>query len=371
MNIRKLFCGVLCLATLLGCSRDDAAEFEEPISNVPDFRVVGEDIENIYQFNYTASGETGELINLTQENNVALQYLELSQVNDLLTFYSFSAGSFSAVQRNAVTGVNNQLNNFYTVSEERSILWGANSESKLFLGFFSPQGSTNFGVRTIDIATDEVTDINIAFNVNIVFQAIYSNGKLILTYRDNLNSNKVAIINTQTNSLMRTIDFGPATTSIFIDDQGDIVIILSEGDENQEYQLYDFDTLDLKEQQAFLLDRLFAPGPLDASISDTKLFYIYSYSQPSPVLAAPAIYDFVNQENKIIDMIGIARQVEEDLEANIVLSAIAYKKEADVFLVGYGKQDGNILEGGVLIISSKGQLVDNINLPFAPTYIVE
>lgn len=371
MKIRKVFYWVLCVPLLLGCSRDDADEPAEQRSITPDFKVVGEDIDNIYQYNYTAALDDGELVNLTLENNVALEYLELSQVDDLLTFYSFSAGSFSAIQRNAVTGVNNTLNNFYTVNEERSILWGANSESKIFLGYFSPQGSTNFGVRSIDLATDVITDINIAFNVNIVFQSIYDNDKLILTYRDNLNSNKVAIMNTQTNALQRTLDFGSATTSIFIDGNGDIIVVLSEGDENQQYQIFDFETLDLKEQQPFFLDRLFAPGPLNASISQEKLFYVYSYSQPSPVLAAPAIYDFVKQENLIIDMIGIARQVEEDLEANIVLSAIDYKTEADVFLVGYGKQDTNILEGGVLVISSDGQLVDNISLPFAPTYIVE
>jgi hypothetical protein len=109
---------------------------------------------------------------------------------------------------------------------------------------------------------------------------------------------------------------------------------------------------------------------LEASFSGEKLFYIYSYSQPSPILSAPAVYDFVKQENNIIDMISIASRVEQDLGANIVLSAMEYKPEADVFLVGYGKQDGNILEGGVLVISAKGELLDNIMLTFAPTYIV-
>ena len=370
MIIRKMFCWALCGSILIGCSRDDGIETSDITSNIPDFILVGEDNDNIYQYNYNADQEDGELINLTLENNVPHLYLELSQVEDLLTFYSFSSGNFSAIQRNVVTGENNVLNNFYTVSSERSILWGANSESKVFMGYFSPQGSTNYGVRTIDLADDEVSDINIAFNVNTVFQSIYNKGKLILTYRDNLNSNKVAVMNTQTSALIRTLDFGTATTSIFIDDQGDIGIILSDNDENQEYQVYDFETLELREEQPFLLNRLFAPGPLDASISEEMLYYSYSYTQPSPILSAPAVYDFVAQENKIIDMIGIARQVEEDLMAKIVLSAIDYRSEADVFLVGYGKQDENTLEGGVLVISAKGQLLENITLPFAPTYIV-
>lgn len=371
MNFRKLFCWVLCGSILLGCSRDDNDELREETANIPDFRVVGEDNDNIYQYNYNAARDEGELINLTTENNVALQYLELSQVNDLLTFYSFSSGNFSAIQRNAVTGVNNVLNNFYTVSDERTILWGTNSESQVFMGYFSPQGSTNYGVRTIDLATDKITDTNITFNVNTVYQSIYNADKLILTYRDHSNTNKVAVMNTQTNALIRTLEFGSSTPSIFIDDQGDIVVILSDSDENQVYQIYDSETLALREERPFLLDRLFAPGPLEASISDEKLYYIYTYSQPSSVLEAPAVYDFVRHENNIIDMIGIARQVEEDLQANIVLSAIDYKTEGDVFLVGYGKQDANILEGGVLVIAAKGELLVNITLPFAPTYIVQ
>ncbi|MEX0288584.1 MAG: hypothetical protein AB3N14_05695, partial [Flavobacteriaceae bacterium] len=99
--------------------------------------------------------------------------------------------------------------------------------------------------------------------------------------------------------------------------------------------------------------------------------YINTYIQPAPIVAGPAIYDFMKSENSIIDMIAIANNVEQELGTPIVLSAIDYKKEGDVFLVGYGKPVGSSLEGGVLVISSVGVLIDHIILPFAPTYIVQ
>ena len=371
MKLRKAICYVLFCAFTLGCSKEDDGLPGETTSFIPDFKVVGEDIDNIYQFNYKANQNDGDIINLTTENNVALQYLELSQVNDLLTFYSFSSGNFSAIQVDAVTREEKVLSNFYTVSDERSILWGANSEDKIFVGYFSPQGSTNYGVRIIEQPGEEPLDINIEFSVSIVFQPLYYNGKLLLTYRDNQNQNKVSIMNTEANTLTGTLEFGGAKPSLFINEQGDIGVVLAMDDERQEYRVYDFETLELKHEQSFSLDRLFDTGPLSATESDDRLFYSYAYSQPSSVISAPAIYDFALNENSVIDMIGISQQVAIEQSANIILSAIDYKVEAKVFLVGYGKQDGNILEGGVLVISEKGELIENITLPFAPTYIVQ
>ena len=209
MNFRKLMWFSILGIFIVGCSRNDDLSSTEEDSNTPDFIVVGEDSENIYQFNYNADRGEGDLINLTLENNIRLGYLELRQVNDLLTFYSFSSGSFSAVQRNVITGANTVIDNFYTVSGERTILWGSNSETKLFLGYFSPQGSTNYGVRIIDMNTAAEIDINIDFSVNIIFQPLYSNGKLFMTYRDNQDLNKVAIINAETKYPLKHPGFWP------------------------------------------------------------------------------------------------------------------------------------------------------------------
>lgn len=371
MRPKILFWLFLSAGILLSCSKNGDTLPSDESSKIPDFKLVGEDAANIYQYNYIATLQDGEIINLTQENNIGLQYLTLRQVDDLLTFYNFSGGSFSAIQRNAVTGANGNYDNFYTVSDERSILWGTNSDRKLFLGYFSPIGSNNFGVRSFDLATDEESDINIEFKVNNVFQPIYSEGKLILTYRDQQNSYKVAIMDATSNSLLRTLDFGGANPSTFIDSNGDMAIILGKENNNHDYIVYDLETLNIVEERVFDLDRFFATGPLQAYFENEKLYYLSSFIQPSPVVAGPAVYDFISGENTVVDMIGIVQDLEQELQANITLSAFAYEKNGNVFIMGYGKQEGAILEGGVLLISSEGKLIDHIVLPFAPTYIVQ
>ncbi|MEX0289245.1 MAG: hypothetical protein AB3N14_09030, partial [Flavobacteriaceae bacterium] len=274
MNFRKRLWYAFLGFLVISCSGNDDFSPQGETSQTPNFTVIGEDSQNIYQFDYVADQADGELINLTQENNVRLGYIELRQVNELLTFYRFSSGSFSVVQRNVVTGDNKGIDNFYTVSGERTILWGTNSETKIFLGYFSPQGSTNYGVRIIDLNTDTEIDINIDFGVNIIFQPLYNNGKLFMTYRDNQDLSKVAVINTETNSLLSTLDFGSSSPSIFIDAMGDIAVVLAENSADQEYLVYDFETLNLIEERTFSLDRLFSPGPLEAKFFEEKLFYI-------------------------------------------------------------------------------------------------
>ena len=371
MNFREQLCYAFLYLLFVSCSGNDDFTPISETSKTPDFIVIGEDSNNVYQYNYTAEHANGDLINLTQENNIRLGYIELRQVNDLISFYRFNSGSFSIIQRNLKTGNTTGIDHFYTVSGERTILWGSNSETKIFMGYFSPQGSTNYGVRIIDVNEDMEVDINIDFGVNIIFQPLYSNGKLFLTYRDNQDLSKVAIINTETNTLLSTIDFGASSPSIFIDALGDIAVVLAENSADQAYLLYDFETLNLIEERAFSLDRLFAPGPLEAKFFEEKLFYINTYTQPAPIVAGPAIYDFLSSENSIIDMIAIADEVEQELESPIVLSSIDYKEDGNVFLVGYGKPDGSRLQGGVLVISSNGELINHIVLPFAPTYIVQ
>jgi hypothetical protein len=183
-RILGAFCLLIFSTFFLGCTNDDIKPEMASDDQMPDYTVIGQNFQSVYQYDYDGSLDEGELFNLTQESNINREYLTLRQVSQVLTFFSFAAGSFSAIQRNYVTGESTFLNEFYTVSNERSVTWGASSENKLFLGFFSPEGSTNYGIRTIDLATDQEVDLNIEFNVNDVFEPLYSDGRLLITYLD-------------------------------------------------------------------------------------------------------------------------------------------------------------------------------------------
>jgi hypothetical protein len=331
---------------------------------------LAQDLENLYQYSY--NGSTGEetTINLTEETGIGRQFLTLRQVDNLLTFYEFSSGSFTAIQRNVATGENSLFENFYTVSTEQSVIWGANSEDKFFMGYYSPRGSTNFGVRIIDPVANQSIDLRLDLNVANVYQPLYFNGRLFVPYLDGRTDYKVAIIDAVTYNIIKTLDFADAVPSILIDDSGDIAVITGSNGNRYGYTLYDFNTLELSARENFTLNRFFSPGPLDADLIDKTLYYLNFYAQPSLVEFGPAVYDFKKGENNIIDMISIAQDVQTKLQSTIKLTAFGYEAKANAFVVGYAVQDNSGLGGGVLIISREGKLLSNMMLPFAPIYIV-
>ncbi|WP_019671310.1 hypothetical protein [Eudoraea adriatica] len=358
----------------ISCTNDDNRPEMVSEEQMPDYIVIGQNFQSVFQYNYDGSQDEGELFNLTQESNINREYLTLRQVSQVLTFFSFAAGSFSAVQRNHVTGESTFLNEFYTISNERSVIWGASSENKLFLGFFNPEASTNYGIRTIDLTTEQETDLIIEYNVNDVFEPIYYDGRLLVTYLDQEANYKLAVLDTESNLIIRTFDFGKLVPSILINKDGEMYIFSGNSASDYELTLYDLQTLNVIQQDLFSINRYFLAGPIQsvASIYNEKLYYLNLYAQPSLIPFGPATYDFITKENVIIDMPSIVQQVQDELGLDIELTAFAYNEKSKTFLMGYAKfVNVETLEGGVLIISEKGRLLKNTNLKFAPTRFID
>lgn len=361
----------LLLATVLAsCVGNDDDPPAEPIPGTPDFTVLGEDTANILHYTYSATSGQGTLINLTETWNVPRQFITLRQVNKVLTFYSFASGNFSAVQFNSETGSSTAYDNFYTNTPERSVIWGANSEDKLLMGYYSPEGSSNLGVLIIDPQDGNNTELNIGFNTQGVFQPLYYDKKLIVPYLDAGDTYKAAILDPDQEVLLRTLDFGTAAPSMLFNNEGNLVIFTGIDRGKYGYTVYDFNTLDILEESAFTLNRYFSPGPLEADLIDGTLYYLNFYAQPTVVPFGPAVYDFEKDENRIVDMITIVQQVQDELQAPILLTAFGYQQEGNTFLVGYTKDGSTLFEGGILVISEQGELLDNIPMPFVPIYIV-
>jgi hypothetical protein len=372
MNSIRLLTGLIICLLLFACNSDDLASPDNSAQEIPNFKAVGEDLENIFQFNYNAESKDGELINLTTASSIVYNYLTLRQIDDVLTFFSFEAGSFSAVQQNAYSGINNFIENFYTVSNERSVTWGTVSNSHLIMGYFSPNGSPNFGVRTINISSGNTIDQIIEFNIDRVYEPLVYNDRLFLTFLDFQDNYKVVVFNTETQGVIKTFNFGEEIPSIFIDDIGDLNIIRGINDFDYTYSKYDFETFNLLEESPFTLNRFFAPGPLDAYIKNNKLHYMHFFVQPSELVFAPAVYDFAGSDSKILDMVGIVQMVEADLEQNIGLTSFGYDPASNTFLVGFAfSSTTSTLTGGTLIIDSNGTLLRTVELPFVPTYFIK
>ena len=366
-----VFAGIQLL--FLSCSNDDNIPIEIVEAKLPDYTVIGENFQGVFQFNYDGLNDEAEEINLTEDNNVLREYLTLRQVSETLTFFIFSAGKFSAVQRNYKTGETNFINEFYTNTNERSVIWGATSESKIFMANYSPRGSKNLGLRVIDLLSGEEDDLMVEFDVESVYQPLYAGGKLLLGYLDSRSNYKLAILDSNSNTLVKTFDFGQFAPSIFITEDNNIGIISGNNNSEYDFAIYDIDNLETLREESFILNRYFSPGAIQtqAQFLNEKLYYLNFYAQPSPVNFGPAFYDFNIQENTIIDMVTIAQEIKNELELNIEVSAFDYDKESNTFLIGYTTfESPDILKGGVLIISTESDLLEHQRLNFAPDYFV-
>jgi len=361
---------ILLVFQFSGCTKDDIPEAATP--KMLNFTAIGEGAESIYQYDFVSFSENGSLTDLTKELGLGSDYLTLREVGDMLTFYSFGSGSFSARQWNTKTGSKQTFENFYASNDERAITWGANNEELLFLGNYAPKGSKNLGVRTIDPNDGSEKDLFIENDIVEGYQPLYYKNKLFVTYLNDEAEYHIAVIEPTTNSILTNMNLGGFSPSILIDDQGNFVIVESKDGGGNSYSRYDIETLESIDGGSFELSRSFVPGYLNSEFIDNKLYFQNLYAQPSTLVFGPAIYDFETNTETIIDLVGIVAHFQEENKTSIVPISQGYDPTSGSFLIGYGNIDNiNELAGGVLAISEKGNLIGHVELPFVPTYFVK
>ncbi len=371
MKICGLSVSALLFLILFSCSKDDGGTIDGPSESVIDFVAIGEDTERVYQYSYNSANEIEEQLDLTQELGVSNTYITLRQKDNLLSFYEFDSGNFSLIQKDIATGFNATETNFYRENDERNILWGTNDENTIYLGFYEPEGSSNFGLLQIDNTTGSRTGLAIEEAIQMSFQPVYHRGKLWLTYLDLSNNYKIAIIDTESFSITRLLNFGAFLPNIFINDEDDVVVLKSIQGENYSYTVYDANSLEPGVEFSFALTRYFDPGFLNGRFIEDKLYYYVFYAQPADFRFGPAYFDLNSNEETLIDFISIALQVENELGKNIQLTSQGIDEENGTFLIGYANLNNSTsLDGGVIAVSFEGELLENIELPFVPTYFL-
>jgi hypothetical protein len=350
------------------CSKDDSDIIQEP-TVIPDVSFIGVDNENTYFYDFRAETEQGERANLTSELGLGPNFLTLRQSEQELSFYTFNSGKFSLLKKNLESSVTNTYIDFYTNTDQRSIVWGINTKSYVYFGFYNPKGSTNLSLRTISLETLEGTDISLEFNINTLYQPILIEENLFITYLDGQDRYKIVRYNTDTNTVGQTLDFGESSPSLFEDDLGNLVILKFAENGKVQMEIRDSRSLSIIKEQELALNQRFLPGPLNASLVGDNLYYQYTYQQPFIIDMGPAIYNINTSENKVLDFVGIIDDVEKELDVSINFITEYHDSEKNVFLASYQKFEE--LEGGALIISERGELLKNIELDFVPIYFVK
>ncbi len=367
------FIGLVCLGLFLwGCSNDDPVDDElESQAVVPDFQFLGEDEDSIYWYSYEAEEEVMTAQNLTQDDNLDRFYITLRQVGDVLSFFSLSGGSFSLFQKNIQDNNVTTVDSFISISGERSVIWGANTETQILIGYYSPPGSGEYGVRVLDVNTGNFIDTPLASNVFDTLEPLYFNQRLFTSYLDNNDRYHLVVFNTTDFSIIRSFDFGDQIPAFLIDDLGNFVLFRgSQGIFNKE--TYSLVNMELLMSDSFDLNEFFEPGPLDAYLVGNKLYYKSALVQPAPIEFTPAVFNFDSRIKQTTDILSIRETVIEQIGRNIIPTAFGFSTNSRVFLLGYAEvTTATSFDGGIIIISEEGDLLEVLELEVVPTYFIK
>jgi hypothetical protein len=364
----SVFLGLL----IWGCSNEDTIEQEQiDEQSLPDFQCIGEDFESIFLYNYDAGLESGSSVNLTQEDNLDRFYIALKQVSEVLSFFSFFEGDFSLLQKNVQDSSVSTFENFITESAERSVIWGANSENQVLIGYYSPRGSGKFGVRVLDAVTGTFVDTPLASNVFDTQEPLYFNQRLFASYLDNNDQYHLIVFNTVDFSIVTSFDFVDQTPSFLIDETGNFVLFLGDNGVFRK-EVYSVANMDLLRSDSFTINEFFQPGPMNAYLAEDKLYYQSALVQPAPIILTPAIYDFSNNQNQILDILSLRETVIEQIGRDINPTAFGFNAEKRFFFRGFAKVTTDTsFDGGIMVISEDGSLIEILELPFVPTYFIK
>lgn len=361
----------LCLITLLiSCSREDADNptVDEPIN----LTLIGEDLDKVYQYDYNSITDEGNQIDLSSELGITNYYLTLRQLDNEIFFFTYTNGAISLYQKNLMTSGVTSYPEFYNITSERSLIWGLSNETSVYFGLYKPFGSTNLALHIVSLETLEGFDISLEFGIKQLYQPLYHNGKLIITYRTGDENYKVVVFDTISNNMVKTFEFGTSNPSILITENGELAIFTQMESENTVLELYDLESLLRTFRRELQFDKPFSTGPINGTIQGNKLYYEYSYPQPFSLVKGPAIFDIESGNNTVLDLLVIIKKLKNEQGLDVQPIIGQYLSNQNVFAISYVLPSGEITEpGGFLLIDTEGKLIAQKNLSFVPTYFVD
>lgn len=371
----RICTGMLGLFSLLilGCSNgDDAAGDGKNPSNPIGITAIGADGAALYQYTHDGTQEIGEITNLSNELGLGADYLTLRQVGNTLSFYTFNEGNFSLFQKDVATGEVQTYIDFYTNTAARSIVWGTNDGDTVFFGYYNPEGTTNLAIQNLALENFQGSDLSLEFNIDRLYQPLYHEGRLYITYRSGNLDYKISVYDTVTFALVQTLAYGTYAPSILIDGNGNLAVFKFDETAAVRLEIRDVDALAIIGESNFEWTQRFPPGPMNAEVKDGKVYYGYEYPQPFDLQIGPAVLDLATGENLLLDLKGAIDTIEAAGEISTYVVWQQFDAKQEVFLISYGVfNDGPLLTGGLLVLSPKGLLLDTMELPFVPTYFVK
>jgi hypothetical protein len=358
------------LILCIGCSSDDTLQ-EENREGVA-ITIIGEDLNAVYQYDYDSASDIGIQTNLSTELGISNNYLTLRQLNNTLSFFTYANNAISLFQKDLASGGIKTFPEFYGITDERSLIWGLNNETSVYFGLYKPFGSTNLALRIVDLGNFQGFDVSLEFGIEQLFEPLYSDGRLYITYRSGIGEYKIVVYDTDKDIISKTFEFGAVPPSILITDLGDVAIFTRGENKNTLLELFDSSNLIRIKKMELELEQSLATGPINAYLEGDKLYYQYAYTQPFQIVNGPAILDITTGNNTILNVLGIINDLNEQNGFSIQPVIGQYLYSQNLFAISYAQlNEDEAALGGFILVGLDGNLLVHKSLNFVPTYFVE
>ena len=365
----KILFGILFGYLMVACSSDDEGTTSEPIPPSPtSFIAIGENDTQVLQYSYDAEANAGMSTNLTETVGLPIGYLAIRQNDEVVSFYTFFQGAFNLYQWDTQQLQGMVFEQFYELTDERSVAWGTDLGNNVLFGYFGPFTARDLALQRVSLLGDVGTDVTIESSVASTSRPLTANERVYISYVDSEQDHKLVVYDWTTEELSVILNFGKQPFSFFVTENDEVAVLKNEVPPVME--LYDAANLDFLNRMTLSTNLRFDSGPVnDVVLLDNKVYYNFTFAQPSTLTSGPAIYDLDSGDNVVFPLDNIVDEVEQQVEQSIGITTQVYDKVNNVFLVGFGALDATN-RGGVFQLSEAGELIEVFEFPFTPTYLV-
>ncbi len=372
--IRNILLGLLISLTLFNissCSSDDDNNNNEQA--IPSFIVIGKkDNDNAFQYDYNRESQSGELINLG-EQQIPANYNSVDFKEDVLCFVAPQSTSFKNIRTNEITTVDLIFNN----SNGELAFSHTYSSSHIFSAYQKMVGSNDMYIRSKNIFDASEVDIPIG-KADLVNGLLYSQNRLVVAYlvRENLQTlYYVTVLNTIDNSIVKTLEFDAGVKFITTDTSGNLMLgSFSSSSTSSELKVYKLNSMELSAEYT---SSSFFTGISNGLFQNNNLFYLQPFPQPSAIPFLPSVYNIETNVTNTIDILpalfNYAMNDDDIDNISLINSIVNFENNTLLVSTNFTQINGNNLinKVGVFLFDFNGNILSDIVIDedFRPLHI--